>query len=296
MKLSKWLIAMSVMACLLLLVLFLALRDNPTRAVSGERKTVANGNVEVHYFVSGEQTAPPVVLLASYARSVADFNELVESLVSAGYRTIAVQHRGIDGSSLVLSGNTFHDYAADLAAVLGSEKITGNRPVAIIGHAWGNRIARTYAANYPDEVRGLVLLAAGGETPTPPEVGKAIQKALFGIYPDSVRRPAIGLAFFAGGNEVPESWMRGWYPLAGLAQAGAVASTPFEQWGHGGSAPIVILQPLQDAAAPDGAYLLQQRYPRRVTLYEVDNTGHALLPERGEQVAQIVIEALAQFR
>ena len=286
----KLLLIVVVIVLLVGLLVALALKDTPARAAAGERRVAVTDALEINYFTSGPADGAPVLLLPSYARSVSDFNELVAVLNTAGYRTIAMQPRGIDGSSLPDLNMSYHDYAADLMSVLQAEAITA--PVVIIGHAYGNRVARTFATNYPDHTGGLILLAAGGEAPTPPEVSSAIIKALFGLFPQSTREAAVQYAFFAEGNTPPEYWYRGWYPMAGLAQGNATASTPFAEWGDGGDAPIYILQPVEDAAAADGAAALLKRFPQRVTLHEITHAGHALLPEQPERVNRLVLEGL----
>lgn len=276
------------------LLLYLALADNPARPALGERKVTSSTDAEVHYFVSGSEAASPVLLLPSYARSVSDFNELVVALNQAGFRTLAVQPRGIDGSTLPSLDTSFHTYAADVAAVLDAEQI--HYSVSIIGHAYGNRTARTFATDYPDRSHQLILLAAGGEEPTPADVSSAIMTALFGIFPDSQRREAVAFAFFAEGSSVPEYWLKGWYPLAGLAQGSATAAATTDKtnpdWGSGGNDQMVILQPAEDKAAERGAVSLLERFPQRVQVHRLEGAGHAILPERPEQVALLIISAL----
>lgn len=288
-------LAFAVLAVVVLLglVVAVALKDTPARAAIGERQVVGSDDLEIHYFTSGPADGIPVALLASYARSISDFNELVAQLNSAGYRTIAMQPRGIDGSSLPDLNTTYHDYARDLLAVVEAEGI--NKPVLIIGHAYGNRIARTFARNYPERVQGLMLLSAGGEEPTPPDVSTAIVKSLFGIFPQSTREQSVQFAFFAKGNTPPDYWYLGWYPMAGLAMGNATAGTPFEEWGDGGSTHMIVLQPKEDAASIDGGAKLQQRFPQRVTLHDIEHAGHALLPEQPEQVTALILQGLTQL-
>ncbi len=274
----------------LALLAFIALRDNPARPALGERRTADSDGAAIHYFVSGPAGGSMVALVPSYARSASDFNELVVALHAAGHRTLAMQPRGIDGSSLPSMRTSLHSYATDLMAALTSEGVT--RPVVVVGHAYGNRIARMFATDFPEQTRALVLLAAGGEDPTPPEMTQAITKALFGVYPDAVRREAIERAFFAEGNIAPEHWLRGWYPRAGLAQAGATARALYEQWGAGGNAPILVLQPGEDAVAAAGGERLARRFPSRVQLVTIAGAGHALLPEQPEAVREAVVDYL----
>ena len=290
--LRRSLVLVAVLLAVLVMLAFVALRDIPARDARGERRETRSGDAEIHYFASGDASAPPVALLPSYARSASDFNELVAELNGAGYRTLAMQPRGIDGSTLPSWRMTLHGYAADLRAVLDAEGIA--EPIAVVGHAYGNRVARTFASDFPERTMALVLLAAGGEGPTPPEVAAAISKAVIGAWPEATRRRAIALAFFALGNAVPDHWMAGWYPRAGIAQGGATADTPFGEWGAGGGAPILILQPAEDAAAPGGAAALRSRFPDRVEMVVIEGAGHALLPERPEQVAREILLYLAR--
>ena len=290
--LRKGLLLLVALLALLLTLAFVALRDNPARDARGERRLARSGDAKIHYFASGNEAAPPVALLPSYARSASDFNELVAELNGAGYRTLAMQPRGIDGSTLPSWHMTLHGYAGDLRAVLDAEGIA--EPVAVVGHAYGNRVARTFASDFPERTEALVLLAAGGEEPAPPEVAAAIPKALIEAWPEATRRRAIALGFFAQGNAVPDYWMAGWYPRAGIAQAGATTNTPFVEWGAGGRAPILILQPGEDAAAPDGAAALRSRFPDRVELVVIEGAGHALLPEQPGEVAREILLYLAR--
>jgi pimeloyl-ACP methyl ester carboxylesterase len=271
-----------------------AMRDNPARDAIGERRTAVSSGAEIHYFMAGPESEPVVALVPSYARSASDFNELVTELSAAGYRTLAMQPRGIDGSSLTPLPDSLHTYAADLAAVLASEQVS--RPVVVIGHAYGNRVARSFGVDFPERTGALILLAAGGEEPTPPEMTQAISRALFGIYSDDVRRSAIERAFFATGNAAPDYWLSGWYPGAGLAQARATAATGFDEWGSGGNAPILVLQPGEDVVAAAGGKLLAGRFPYRVRLVTIENAAHALLPEQPEAVSQAIVNYLEAYR
>lgn len=267
------------------------LRDLPARPAAGEARFAVEGGATIEYRVSGDPGDPAVVLFPSFGRSAADFNELVAALSEAGYRTLAVQPRGVEGSSLPSGEITYHTYASDIGAVLDAEGIV--EPVHLIGHAYGNRIARTFATDFPDRTRSVTLLAAGGAEPTPAEGSRDIGTAMMGLASEEDRRAAIARAFFAEGNPVTADWMRGWYPRAGLAQAEAIPGSPFAEWGAGGVAPILVLQPAEDAVAANGGRLLAEAHPSRVSLVEVAAAGHAILPERPEFVARQVLAFLA---
>ncbi len=290
---KKFALVMVGTAIIISILFAVVLLDNPARPVAGQPLLAVNQGVDVRYYISGPDNAEVVVLLASYARSGSDFNELVDSVNGAGYRALILQARGIDGTGLPEYDLTLFDYADDLAAVLNQEKL--RTPVTLVGHAFGNRIARAFASRYPARVRSLILLAAGDGGP-PANVRNDIFKILVRCLPDSIRSGALHRAFFAPDNNAPNYWMSGWYPRAGLAQGRATASTPLAQWSSGGTAPMLVVQPAQDAAAPHGAEKLKQLYPDRVKIVSLESAGHAILPEQPEEIARIVLGHLDSRR
>src|SRR5271156_2143618 len=91
-----------------------------------------SGQVEVYTGGSG----PLVVLLPSLGRGAADFMELGEMLIQRGYRVAAPETRGIGRNQGPFEGISFHDLAADVAAVI---RVEGGKAV-IAGHAFGQKV------------------------------------------------------------------------------------------------------------------------------------------------------------
>lgn len=292
MNMKRWGLLAVAAALLLALCTALALRDRPAREALGERRVAQGDPGAIEYFAHGGN-GPVVLLLPSFARAASDFNELAAALNRAGYRTLTVQSRGVGGSALGSYGATLHHFARDVVAVLEAERVP--TPVAIVGHAFGNRVARAVATDFPDRVERLVLLSGGGEVPPTPEISRAIQTGLFGFWSTSARHAAIAKAFFAEGQDVPPHWEIGWYPMTGLVQAHATAVTPFAEWGDGGRAPVLIVQAQSDRAAPSSiARRLLERHPTRVTWREIEGAGHAMLPEQPDRVAAEVLAFLGK--
>src|SRR4051794_12413188 len=102
---------------------------------------VQRGDATIGAHVRGD--GPTVVLVPSLGRTASDFDPLAEHLGAGGYRTVAADPRGLDGRGLD-AGLTLHDLAADVAAVIDE---VGGSPVALVGHALGNRIARCVVAD-----------------------------------------------------------------------------------------------------------------------------------------------------
>src|SRR3954449_8054264 len=104
-----------------------------------ETEIVDQGEVRVRVRSAG--SGEVVVLLPGMGRPASDLDPFAELLVQAGYRVLQPDPRGL-GSEGTLRGLTLHDLAADVAAVIQRE---GGRAV-VIGHGFGNRVARMVAA------------------------------------------------------------------------------------------------------------------------------------------------------
>jgi len=103
----------------------------------------------------------------------------VRTIYAFGADLILMTDR-IGGSTGPLKDITYHDLASDVAATIDS--LVGH-PATIIGHDFGNRIARTLASDYPRLVKQLILLSAGGMVPRSPEMERP--------RPRSYRKPRI---------------------------------------------------------------------------------------------------------
>ncbi len=259
--------------------------------------TSADG-AQVAYYASG--AGPRVVLLASLGRSVGDFNELAASLRAAGFRTVAVESRGVGETPLPEAGRyTLYDLGKDIEAALLADGLAEGETVAVIGHAFGNRVARAFAHKYPDRVDKLALVASGGSQNLQemPEVLSALRGSFVWWKPPPLRKNDVRYAFFAGDNPIPDDWFHGWHQEASRAQSAAVRATPVAEWRDaGGWAPILILQGDADRVAPAEitSAALKRDYADRVTINVVENAGHALLPEAPDRIATAVVEFLHQ--
>lgn len=257
-------------------------------AKAGEREMmVANGPARIQVKFIGE--GKTVVVLPSLGRSVEDFRDLSARLAGDGFRVVLPEPRGIGGSAGPTENLTMRDLAADVAAVI---RAVGDRPATIVGHAFGNRLARAVATYHPELVNKIVLIAAGGYKAIEPEIRQALMNCFNEDLPRSERMAAIKLAFFAEGND-PAVWESGWYKDVAAYQTAANAATPASEWLAGGRAKILVLQGAEDTVAPreNSDYLLRQ-YGARIQVIEIPKAGHALLPEQPEAIAKNILDFL----
>jgi pimeloyl-ACP methyl ester carboxylesterase len=250
------------------------------------RVAVARGGVSIEVLVDGD--GPPVVLLPSLGRGAEDFDAIAARMASAHFLVVRPQPRGIGASRGPLTGIDLHDYAADVAAVI---EAVDRGPAFVVGHAFGNRVARMLATDRPDLVRALALVAANvGRDPSPPDVRAAIRASADPALPDDTRLEALRFAFFAPGNDA-RAWLGGWHPEVLAAERIAGDKTPREEDFAGGTAPILYLQPAHDPLAPDDhAREYQRLLGARVTIVVIPRASHAAIAEQPEFISAALIE------
>jgi pimeloyl-ACP methyl ester carboxylesterase len=265
----------------------LVARAAPQHAGSTREELVRAGDATSHVTMRDE--GPTVVLLPAGGRGVEDFDDLSTRLAQAGYRAVLPQPRGIGRSIGPLEGLTLHDLGADVAAVVNA---VGGAPVTIVGHAFGNRVARVVATDHPALVKQVILLAAGGMVPPSPETEEARRRAYDASLPRDEQLAARRRAYFATGND-PAPWGSGWHRATRQAQRAADRATPVQEWWAAGSVPILVLQGAEDAIAPpENARLLAKEYGDRVSVVEIQGAGHAMLAEQPERIASVILAYL----
>jgi 3-oxoadipate enol-lactonase len=104
----------------------------------------------------GGDPARPVVMLLHGWMASADLNwcGAYSDLTGAGYRVLAIDHRGHGRGLRPLEPFTLRDCAADAAAAL---RELGVAPALVVGYSMGGAIAQLVAREHPDAVAGLVL-------------------------------------------------------------------------------------------------------------------------------------------
>ena len=273
--------------------ILLAIMVAMTPSASGAERTrelVRAGDVQIDVTVDG--SGPAIVLLPSSQRDSDDFDGLADDLAEAGFRVLRPQPRGIARSTGPLTGITLHDFARDIAAVI--EQLGGGSAV-VVGHAFGNWVARMTATDHPGLVRGVVIAAAAAKQ-IPPELSAAVTRAGDLKLPVEERLAALRFAFFAPGHD-PTVWLTGWHPEIHASQRGAAAATQQAEWWSAGQAPILELQAELDPFKPPAKRNeMKDEFGDRVTVVVIQGASHALIPEQPAAVAQAIATWIRALR
>jgi pimeloyl-ACP methyl ester carboxylesterase len=258
----------------------------PSRA---QYRTIEVGDVALECTFSG--SGAPVVLLANAGCSIGYFDHLAHALAAGGFQAVAINMRGIGGSRGSLDySTTLHDLAADVAGVIHA---IGSGPAHLVGHGFGNRIARCLAADLPSWVRSVTLLAAGGLIGPSMPAGAPFRNTTQVKMNGSDCVTVLGVRWLSPASdpkilERVECW-----PAIFLAHLATSRNVPLEHWWRGGNAPLLVIQGLDDEVAPPGnGHTLREQVGERVRVVDLPRAGHFLLLEQPEVVAQAVSEFL----
>ena len=270
--------------------------EKPIDSIAGQTVSVKLGEASLVSKVWGKGES--LILLPGLGLDISWFEVMAPQLAMAGFQVVAVNPRGVAGSTGSLEGMSLHDYAKDIALLI---ETLGVPRAHLLGWAGGNCLARCLATDRPDLVQSITLLAAGGGGKAPPD--KEAREILSRLVNDSKMSPQERLELrkrilfspksgAAEGFQLSQSW-----PEAAKSQQLALQSVALDTWWSGGNAPMLIIQGLDDRLAPPGnGRALKESYSDRVRLIELEATGHALLLEQPKTIADAVVTFLREHK
>jgi pimeloyl-ACP methyl ester carboxylesterase len=236
-------------------------------------------------------TGVPLVLLPNAGCSTSYCDHVARVLADAGFQIVAINMRGVGASQGPCEGLTLHDFAADVAGVIAALDCA---PAHVLGHAFGNRVARCLAADRPDLVRRVILLAAGGLVADPAAASRAPLHHVLRPEMTAAERVAVLAPYWLAPTSNPtlllqvECW-----PELHTAQLASSQAIPLDDWWTGGTAPILVIQGLEDRGAPpSNGYALRTQGGARVQVVDLPQAGHFFMLEHPQAVTDAVIAFL----
>lgn len=237
----------------------------------------------------------PVLLLHGWMFS-ADLNfwRNYAALEAAGYRVLAVDHRGHGRGLRTHARFTLTDCAADCAALL--EQIDAS-PALVVGYSMGGPIAQLMARDHADTVAGIVMCATSSHwTDARQRIlwrGLALVRLGLGLAPDFAWRRGLRLAGF------PDSPVTTWTTseltrgsAVDLAEAGRELSNwDSRPWLEDLDVPATVIVTAKDGGVPPDHQRELARLLRAATI-EIDADHGAAISDHHTFNAAL-LEALA---
>jgi pimeloyl-ACP methyl ester carboxylesterase len=277
--------------------------SDATAATTNRTIALPDGaTLRVSEYGSGDHASEPLVLVCGTTQSQRLWAPLLPAL-SASYRVITYDHRGIGDSTRGGGSISMASLADDLAALLDGLGLPRGH---VLGWSLGSTVAQELALRHPQRVAGLVLAGTWGRT-------DMFQACVFtGLgHPwrtghRDVALAALGIAFSPELLASPQfpAMMQQLEPL--FPKAPAQMETVAEQWdadlAHDAlerldqiTAPTLVIAAEHDLLTPSGQgrAVADRIRGARFELLTGPGASHAVLLERPDEFTGLVLDFLA---
>lgn len=267
-----------------------------------------------HVILEGPDDGPLVVLLHGFPELNISWRHQIPALVDAGYRVLAPNQRGYDGS--VRDGSyATKELALDVVAML--DTLSVERAV-IVGHDWGGGVAWTLAHWHPERVDRLIAMNCPPPVVLAHELATNPAQLLKSWYMFFFQLPVLPERFVAkhmpgplvGGSYNRKAWTR-----ESLAPYKEAFATPADakgpvNWYRGAmrhpvrnvpkiSLPVLIIWGVHDQFLSLGMISPQSMrramaFGNEPTVVLVEEAGHFVQNEAPEQVNAAMLDWLGR--
>ncbi len=237
---------------------------------------------QLYLEVSETESSPLFVLLHHGLGSVRSWRSQINFLSEKGFAFWAYDRWGYGKSSdrLSLDPPFFEEDVQDLEILLSDVKV----PILMVGHSDGGNIALTYASRYPDNLLGLIVVAA--HIYFEPKMAEGIEQLLTSYRENDAFRK--GLQSAHEGKPVFERWYEAWTKQG--------TEWDLRQIFHQITCPVMVVQGSEDEHATvqhavDCAASLVNGHLRII-----EGSNHMLPQQASNVFNQILIESLKDFQ
>ena len=245
-----------------------------------------------------DPNGPTVLLLHGWVVS-ADLNwhAAYDALIAAGYRVLALDHRGHGRGLRAPTPFRLQDCADDAAAVL---RTLGTGPASIVGYSMGGVIAQLMARDHADVVSGMVLSGTCQHFQDPETVGvwrwMGVIGVLIGLMPWTFYKAGLrrqGLAIDADTAWLVGELMR--HEARDIAEAGReLGRFDSRPWLHTVPTPATMVLTARDTAVSP-AKQRELAVAAGAEVFEVA-LDHLELTDRSDVYNPALLQALQALR
>lgn len=159
---------------------------------------IKTNDIELNVRDSGDGSGIALVYLHYWGGSARTWAAVIDALPGP-YRHVALDLRGWGASGHPTDGYTLDGMARDVAGVIAA---LGLDDYILVGHSMGGKLAQRLAADRPDGLRGLVLVAPSPPLPLPLD---ADQRAMIAHAYDSAASVRATLAHVLTASPLPRA-------------------------------------------------------------------------------------------
>lgn len=143
---------------------------------------------DLHYAQSGDDRAPPLLLISGLNGLARPWQAVVPTL-AAHYRVITHDHRGLGNSARWQGAYSVEQIASDVIALMDG---LGIARAHIVGHSLGGAVAQTLAIDHPQRVDHLLIYASwAGPEPYFTRVMQMRREMLLGLGVEAFLRTGV---------------------------------------------------------------------------------------------------------
>jgi pimeloyl-ACP methyl ester carboxylesterase len=264
-------------------------------------------DLEMYYEVHGNGF--PLIMITGYSGSVEGWDVLVPRVsdLSKHYKVITIDNRGSGRSSAPEGDYSIRTMADDVARLLDFLKI----PKAhVLGVSMGGMIAQEVAINYPEKVKGLILICTspgGSAFDAIPGQREVLKKLTWMFAPpqgmslEDLRNEILRLMYYEKYFEKNKAQIIAYVPkyLTPLStfekhyDAGIKFDT-YNRLEKIRSKTLVIHGEDDMLIKPEGARILAKRIPD-AELKTFKQAGHCVMEEKWEEVKPVILDFLKRL-
>jgi pimeloyl-ACP methyl ester carboxylesterase len=187
--------------------------------------------IRLHCLLGGDPNGPPVLLWHGFLSTCQAWRKVMPALAQAGYAVLVPDMRGYgdSGKPPGVEGYDARALAEEFRALVSQIGFGGGKPLIIVAHDMGAPPALLWAADHPEEVKGLLYVEA-------PVMLSAVLTKVISYTPEAMKEGSMWWWILPLAPDVPERLVVGherafltWFYDKATAKRGAITPADVDE-------------------------------------------------------------------
>lgn len=245
------------------------------------------------YFETYGESGPWVTLINGHTRTHKDFRMLIKTLVSSGYRCLAMDNRG-SGQSTAHAPFTLTQMTSDIEAIWNKLEI---KETHLLGISMGGMISQALTKQNPKTIKTLCLISTAssngwisdiGDEPWGDTISEVLEKLEKYFAHDFIKKNKLLIQSMA--KQILKGIEEGAFSDGARMQREAMQDILLEDDAKNITCPTLIIHGLEDQIIdPRAASVLDDKI-NNSELILVEGVGHLLLAEYSKKLYQHILD------